>query len=225
MVERTTGLILRTRPLTETSLIVHWLTTDFGRISTVAKGARRAKSSFLGKLDLFYLADLSFHPSRRSDLHTLGEVSVSARYDCLRRDLPQLEQAAYFVQLLEQTTEADTPLPGYFDLLRGALESLIQAPARVRTVFAFELKLLSLLGLAPDEGQSKVSLGSRALLSQLGEMDWPELGRIQLSAAQREEIDHFLHRYLIYHLGRIPKGRLPALRPGVEPTDWASSNV
>ena len=41
-IARTTGLVLRTRPLTETSLIVQWLTRDFGRVATVAKGARRA---------------------------------------------------------------------------------------------------------------------------------------------------------------------------------------
>ena len=54
-------MILRTRPLTETSLIVHWLTRDFGRISTVAKGARRGideavqkgkiRPEFLNRLD------------------------------------------------------------------------------------------------------------------------------------------------------------------------------
>jgi len=60
MSENTIGLILRTRPLTDTSLIVHWLTPEFGRLATVAKGARRPKSPFAGKLDLFYLADLSF---------------------------------------------------------------------------------------------------------------------------------------------------------------------
>jgi recombinational DNA repair protein (RecF pathway) len=41
MVESATGLVLRIRPLTETSLIVHWLTPDLGRLATVAKGARR----------------------------------------------------------------------------------------------------------------------------------------------------------------------------------------
>ena len=47
MVETTTGLVLRTRPLTETSLIVHWLTREFGRLATVAKGARRPNHPFL----------------------------------------------------------------------------------------------------------------------------------------------------------------------------------
>jgi len=59
-IERSRGVVLRIRPLTETSLIVHWLTADCGRLATVAKGARRAKSPFRGKLDLFYEAELSF---------------------------------------------------------------------------------------------------------------------------------------------------------------------
>ena len=71
MIESATGIILRTRPLTDTSLIVRWLTPNFGRMATVAKGARRLKSPFLGKLDLFYLADFSFSRSRHSDLHIL----------------------------------------------------------------------------------------------------------------------------------------------------------
>src|SRR5260221_12786141 len=52
MTESATGLILRTRPLTETSLIGHWLTPDFGRIATVAKGTRMPKSPFAEHLEL-----------------------------------------------------------------------------------------------------------------------------------------------------------------------------
>ena len=53
--ERSTGLILRTRALTETSLIVHWLTPDLGRLATVAKGARRASiiGASMQRRDLF----------------------------------------------------------------------------------------------------------------------------------------------------------------------------
>src|SRR5438876_1491203 len=95
MTERTTGLILRTRPLTETSLIVQWLTADFGRLSTVAKGGRRPKSPFRGKLDLFYQAEFSFFRSRRSELHNLCEVSLLQTHPVLRQELSYLQQAAY----------------------------------------------------------------------------------------------------------------------------------
>src|SRR4051794_29454674 len=118
MSERTTGLILRTRPLTETSLIVQWLTSDLGRLSTVAKGARRPKSPFRGKLDLFYLAEFSFIRSRRSELHTLCEVGLLETHGRLRQELGYVRQAAYCAALIEQTTETETPLPSVFDLFR-----------------------------------------------------------------------------------------------------------
>src|SRR6516225_4205420 len=143
MIENATGLVLRTRPLTETSLIVQWLTPDLGRLATVAKGARRPKSPFRGKLDLFYLADFSFARSRRSELHTLREVSLRETHSALRQDLVYLRQASYCAALVEQTTEMDTPLPGVFELLLGLLEHLPQQNAQPQSLLAFELKLLA----------------------------------------------------------------------------------
>ena len=128
MFERDHGLILRTRPFTETSLIVNWLTASLGRISTVAKGARRPKSLFRGKLDIFYEADLSFSRSRRSELHTLHEVSLRETHAPLRQELGYLQQAAYGAALIEQSTERETPLFGSYELMRGFLSALPSAP-------------------------------------------------------------------------------------------------
>src|SRR5437879_1402737 len=150
MVERSQGLILRTRPLTETSLIVHWLTADFGRIATVAKGARRSNSPFRGKLDLFFLADFSFARSRRSELHTLREVILRDPHQELRKDLEWVQQGAYCATLVEQTTETETPLPEIFALLDKFLTHLPSQAPQPLTVFAFEMKLLHLLGMQPD---------------------------------------------------------------------------
>ena len=113
-VETASGLILRTRPLTETSLIVHWLTPELGRIATVAKSARRSSSPFAGKLDLFYAADFSFSRSRRSDLHNLREVKLLETHGAVRHDLLKLQQAAYAAAFLELATETETPLPELF---------------------------------------------------------------------------------------------------------------
>src|SRR5213595_1962920 len=157
MVERTQGLILRTRPLTETSLIVQWLTPDAGRIATVAKGARRPNSPFRGKLDLFYLADFSFSRSRRSDLHMLREVLLRETHPPLREQLAYLQQACYCAALIEQSTETETPLPILFRLVRDLLNYLPKQPPLPQTVFTFELKLLNELGLTPDLGRSKLT--------------------------------------------------------------------
>src|SRR5215469_5094183 len=107
MTESAAGIILRTQALTESSLIIHWLTPNFGRIATVAKGARRPKSPFSGKLDLFYEADFSFTRSRRSELHTLREVSVRHINGALRENIVKVQQAAYAAAYIAQTTEAE----------------------------------------------------------------------------------------------------------------------
>ena len=212
MSERSIGLIVRTRPLTETSLIVHWLTNDFGRLSTVAKGARRPKSPFRGQLDLFYLAEFSFVRSRRSDLHILTEVSLLEAHRALRQEMGYLRQAAYAAALVEQTTELETPLPAVYSLLKELLAHLPDAPPQARTVFAFELKLLHELGLAPDLAQAQLSPDGKDLVRSLAQTDWSGLGTLKPTQAQALEVRQFLHGFLIYHLGKLPSGRAEALK-------------
>jgi DNA repair protein RecO (recombination protein O) len=207
MIETATGLILRTRPLTDTSLIVHWLTPDFGRLATVAKGARRPKSPFSGKLDLFYLADFSFQRSRRSELHALREISLRETYASLRKDLEYVQQASYCIALIEQTTELETPLPETFQLMRGFLKHLTDHPPLPQILFGFEIKLLSEQGLQPDLESNKLSPDLKQILRILLVSEWSTLARIKLTKSQITGLRQFLHGFLTYHLGRVPQSR------------------
>jgi len=211
MIQNATGLILRTRPLTETSLIVHWLTPDFGRIATVAKGARRPKSPFLGKLDLFYEADFSFSRGRHSDLHNLREAALREVHSAIREDILKLSQAAYAAAFIEQATETETPLPAVFELLRGFLDCLCRQKPAAQLVFAFELKLLRELGLDPDLQKTDLTAGARQIVHALLKDGWLACLHLKLARAQTTELRQFLHGFLIFHLGRLPKGRAAAL--------------
>lgn len=207
MIESAAGLILRTRPLTETSLIVQWLTPGFGRIATAARGARRPKSPFLGKLDLFYEADFTFSRSRRSDLHTLREVGLRETHPALRQEIGYLRQAAYCARLIEQATETETPLPAVYELMRGLLGHLLEQSPQPQTIFAFELKLLGELGLKPDLKRTHLTTGAKEIVSAFLVGNWAAISRLRPSETQVTELRQFLHGYLIFHLGRIPKGR------------------
>jgi DNA repair protein RecO (recombination protein O) len=211
MIENAQGIILRTRPLTETSLIVHWLTPELGRLATVAKGARRPKSSFAGKLDLFYAADFSFSRSRHSDLHTLREVQLRETHTGIRDDVLKLQQAAYAVNLIAQTTESETPLSEIYKLLAGFLGMLCKNEPQSKSVLALELKLLQELGMEPDISVANLTPGARKIAFALLEGDWPTLSRLKLSEAQSGELRQWLHGFLIYHLGHLPRGRTSAL--------------
>jgi DNA repair protein RecO (recombination protein O) len=207
MDERSQGIVLRVHPLTETSLIVRWLTQDMGRVATVAKGARQPKSPLRGKLDLFYFADFTFRRSRRSELHALREVSLRETHTFLRRELGYLQQISYCAALIEQTTEIETPIPVVFDLLRSLLVVLGTRPPLPQTILAFEVKLLNELGLKPDLALSRLSSGSRDIMTALGVNDWPVILDQTLSHSEMIELQKFLHGFMIYHLGKIPKGR------------------
>jgi len=211
MIQSATGIILRTRPLTETSLIVHWLTPDFGRIATVAKGARRRKSPFLGKLDLFYLADFSFSRSRRSELHLLREVSLRETHSALRQNLAALRQATYAAAFIEQATEKETPLSAIFELLRGFLGSLCRHKPVPTMVFAFELKLLYELGLNPDLRKAGLTVGVKRVMQMLMAGNWQASCCLKMTDGQIGELQRFLHGFLIFHLGYLPQGRTAAL--------------
>jgi DNA repair protein RecO (recombination protein O) len=211
MIETASGIILRTRPLTETSLIIHWITPASGRLDTVAKGARRPKSPFHGKLDFAFACDFSFSRSARSSLHTLREVVLCNAREPLRHDLGWVRQAAYAASLIEQTTETDSPIPEIHALFDGLLNHLPRHPAKPRTVLAFELKLLRELGLEPDVTESRLAPKTRELVTVLLESDWKALQALQPTATEARELQQFLHGFLIYHLGKLPKGREAAL--------------
>ena len=67
----TQAILIRLTRLTDTSLIVHWFTSEHGLLKTVAKGARRPKSPFAGHLDLFLGGEIVFQHARRGELHAL----------------------------------------------------------------------------------------------------------------------------------------------------------
>ena len=211
MLEKATGLVIRTRRLTETSLIVHWLTPALGRLATVAKGALRPHSPFRGKLDLFYSADFSFTRSQRSDLHNLREVSLRNIHPLLRTELGYLQQACYFTELIEKLTETETPLAEIHSLLEEALASLPGQASAPASVFAFELKLLELLGLFPDLDAARLRPGTTKLLQALASGPWDQLRGLVGTAAEESEMRLFLQRCLSMHLNRMPAERDAAL--------------
>lgn len=220
---RTTGIILRTRRLTESSLIVHWLTAHEGRIATVAKGALRPRSPFRGKLDLLFKAEFTFARSRRSELHSLREVNVIDLHTPLRRELAWLQQAAYASGFVEHVTETDTPLPEVYQLFDRLLDHLPRQPASATTILTFEMQMLDVLGLSPDFEKVSLSPGSKKILSVLRRSPWSTVARLRLSTAQVSELRRFLQGFLTDHLNTLLRGRGEAFGD-VRGPSWAPSS-
>ena len=148
--ETTAAILLRKIKLTESSLIVTWFTETHGKLKTVAKGARRPKSAFAGRLDLFFAAEITYSRSSKSELHGLREVAVRDSREGLRMQYERTQMAAYFVELVEMTTEFEHAVPEVYDLLRRALDYLDKGAPNRRAMLHFESQLSQLLGLTGE---------------------------------------------------------------------------
>ena len=146
-VESTEAILIRKRKFSDTSLIVSWCTESFGCVQTVAKGARRPKSPFAGKLDLFFETEISVVRSRKSDLHTLAEVVLKNPFPGIRSNYLRTQTAAYFVELIEICTERDHREPELFMLLRRAFGYLDANDPTPRAAAHFETELARIAGV------------------------------------------------------------------------------
>jgi len=149
--ESTEAILLRKRKFSDSTLIVSWCTELFGCVQTIAKGARRPKSPFSGKLDLFFEAEISFARSRKSDLHTLTEVVLKNPFPGIRSNYLRMQTAAYFVELIEICTERDHREPELFDLLRRAFSYLDANDPTPRAIAHFETELARIAGVHDEK--------------------------------------------------------------------------
>jgi len=113
----------------------------------MVKGARRPKSPFAGKLDLFFEAEISIVRSRKSDLHTLTEVVLKNPFPGIRSNYLRTQIAAYFVELIEICTERDHREPELFGLLRRAFGYLDANDPTSRALAHFETELARIAGV------------------------------------------------------------------------------
>ena len=153
MIEKTEGIVLRSRPFSRTSRMITWLTPDFGRVTTVIKGACRPKSFFLGQTDLGYRCELLFYRREHAGAHIAREVFPLDCREALRGNWRASVAASYVCWLLSQVTEPMLASAELYRLLDRVLNTISGAPrgASLETILVdFEFLLLDLLGVSPN---------------------------------------------------------------------------
>ena len=201
---RTRGYVIRTCRLTDTSLIVDWLTEHEGRISTVARGAFRKKSAFSGKLDWLFYAEISYRRSLASHLHALKEVELRATPRQIRRSVSSLNQIAYFVELIRRATETETPIPDIFHLFHQAVRQAEQGVLGTIFLLWFEWRLLNILGSHPAIDDNRLDEGCRQILT-LWSRRLDKFPNEQIIAPrQSAAIGSLFAKHWIAEIGRCP---------------------
>jgi len=150
---KTEGVVLRSLRYGEADRILHVYTRDRGRVSAIAKGVRRSRSRFGGRLEQFAHVALVLHEGR-SDLLTVTAADSVQPHARLRTDGPSIDAAARACDAVGRLFETADPHPDVFHLLLNEL-ALLDGDATKAThanQLAFRMKLLIAAGLAPQLG-------------------------------------------------------------------------
>ena len=145
---REQGVVLRTWKLGEADRIVVLLTQGEGKVRAVAKGVRKTKSRFGGRLEPFSHVDLSLYRGRELDIVTQAEVINPFR--ALREDYDRVVAGTAMLEAVDQVAQEREAAIRLYLLLVRALRALDGGPRDPSVVLdAFLLKLMALEGYRP----------------------------------------------------------------------------
>src|SRR3954449_4416674 len=213
---KTEGIVLRSIRYGEADRILHFYTPAHGRISAIAKGVRRARSRFGGRLEPFFRLDLVLYEGR-SDLLTVTSAETLAGHPRLREDGRALDAAARACDAVGRLFDDGDPHEGVYHLLANELALLDAEPARAgrANALAFRLKLLLAAGFAPQLAAC-ASCGEREHLAGFS----GAAGGVVCTACEAGAfpLDEAAHGVLLQALGRppaaAPAAAARALAPG-----------
>jgi DNA repair protein RecO (recombination protein O) len=145
---RSQAIVVRKVAYGEADLVLTLLCRDLGKLSALARGARRSQRRFGAALELFTVSTVQLR-AHRGELWTLSSAETVTSFAHLARDVGTLAHASYGTELVRELSAAEQPDAAVFDLLVDLFAALSRRGARADVLRAFELALLDATGLAP----------------------------------------------------------------------------
>ena len=136
------ALVLRVLEFGESDRIVHLLTPEWGRVTAMAKGAKRSRKRFAGTLDLFHRLQVQLERRRPTSMVRLEHTRLLDSHQALRTDPRRFALASYLTELLDRlATEGDVggDAARVFDAALATLRALTTLPTRGSTQVLLEL--------------------------------------------------------------------------------------
>jgi DNA repair protein RecO (recombination protein O) len=148
---KTEAVVLRSIRFGEAHRVLHLFTEDRGRLGAVAKGVRRVRSRFGGRLEPLARVRLVLHQGR-GELATVTSAETVDIHPALRERGPSLERATQACDAVLRLFDAAEPNRPAYNLLCQELQLLDRDPAAATRAqaLAFRLKLLLAAGFVPE---------------------------------------------------------------------------
>jgi len=187
---------LRTINIGEADKLVTLFSRQYGKIKAVAKGARRTKSKFGGRLEVFTYNQLLLATGKQLDI--ISQCETIESFYRLREERSKLNTGAYFLRLIDLTTEERQKNEGLFELLLGSLFLLIEGADPDRLARYFEVHLTRIEGIFPDIDKLHCSKEVKMAILDLKNGDLSA----EMSPSALKSIENMFKRWISEHAGR-----------------------
>lgn len=147
--KKSIALILASRDFGEADRLVVFLTPEEGRVTGVAKHARKSKRRFMNCLEPFSLVRFIFTAKAHQDLARLDSGELVEAFPQLRRDLAPLAAAACLTETTGEIVGAIDNLPELYEALLNALERLAGGGPSGSLLLSHLIRILALAGFKP----------------------------------------------------------------------------
>jgi DNA repair protein RecO (recombination protein O) len=146
----TKAVVTRSLHYGESDKIVTFFTQDFGKLTGIAKGARRSKKRFQNALDLFSHLRLMFFDKEGLGLVRVDGCDIEYSFPKIRGHLRKIFYGDYFLELVSEMAAEREAHPEAYRVLISFLMDLEEAEPQEERLRMFEIRMLSVFGYRPN---------------------------------------------------------------------------
>ena len=145
------AILLKRTDFGDYDLIVSFLSLNRGKISVVAKNAKKSRKRFSGLLEPFTKLSIVCRTSRNNGMPILQEASMTESFKAIRGALLETAYASYWTELIHGWLEEFKPQPEIYNLLDYSLDALDRNETNPHVLsIIFQVRFLGLAGFAPN---------------------------------------------------------------------------
>ena len=147
-VRKVEAVIISHKDFGEADRLIRLFSLESGKLSAIAKGARKIRSRKAAHIEPFTYAALVL--AKGQSFWIITQADTKNAYPAIRADLRKTAKAAYILELADQLTGDEQPEPAIFHLITGTLKRIDSVEDPFNAVLNFELRMLDHTGFRPE---------------------------------------------------------------------------
>ncbi len=144
------AIILSARPFGESDKIVRYFTLVTGKLTGIAKGAKKSHKRFMNTLEPFNQVRIEYFEKATSTMVRIENADLEESNGGLEVNLKRICTASFFTEFVDKLTKEKQKNEHLFHTLRSVLKSLKTVEFTVSDILYYELQMLEHLGFMPN---------------------------------------------------------------------------